>query len=384
MAADFGLVYPLWNHTRAADSLLDRVVGEVGIDHLTVPVVTGEQTQFRLSGGFESPYFHTEGGWHFPPQAKLYAASGVKPRVAKWCGTRDVLAEVREKALKLGVPLIMRVDLPAVRGLVDQTPKLRCRSAWGDDLASLGPCVCNPDFRELVQATLADLARYQPIGFELEHLDPTEFAGSTQLPPAWQWALFGSAAGLCFCSACRQLASAAGIDADAAAEGVREYISTVTGRSLGDVLEGDDGGEAYMEAVQPYGQAREVDCRQWVARLSNSQDGARLILLNGDPSDSNLPPRGPWPECTVMTRLNPLSIGSEVLSFAVRMAVAGGSRGLCVPVVSPELTAANTLVQAVSAAVAQGIEFFDFEQLEESPAGVVTWLKQAVRYARRD
>ena len=62
MAADFGLVYPLWNHTRAADSLLDRVVGEVGIDHLTVPVVTGAQTQFRLSGGFESPYFHTEGG----------------------------------------------------------------------------------------------------------------------------------------------------------------------------------------------------------------------------------------------------------------------------------------------------------------------------------
>lgn len=383
MAGDFGLVYPLWNHTRAADNLLDRVVGEVGIDHLTVPVVTGEQTQFRLSGGFESPYFHTEGGWHFSPQTKLYAASGVKPRVAKWCGTRDVLAAVCEHAAQHGLNVIFRVSLPAVPGLAEQAASLRRRDAWGSEQPAFGPCVCSPDFRELLHATLTDLARYEPAGYELEYLDPTEGSGAVRRPVLWQWTLFGSAAELCFCSACRQLASSAGVDVDAAAEGVRKYISAVADRSPGDVLEGDDGGDAYMGAIQPYGQAREADCRQWLARLAESEARARLIVLAGDPSDSNLPPRHPWPECTVVTRLNPLSIAPETLAYQVRMAGISGSRGLCLSVVSPELTGANTLVRAVSAAVAAGMEFFDFEHVEEAPAEVLTWVRQAVRYARR-
>lgn len=127
MAVDFGLVYPPWNHTKAAGNLLDRVVGEVGIDHLTVPAVTGEQTQFRLIGGFESPYFHTEGGWHFPPQVKLYAASGVRPRAAKWLGTRDPIADIREAAEKLGLRVVLRVDLSRVRQIVDQAPQMSVR-----------------------------------------------------------------------------------------------------------------------------------------------------------------------------------------------------------------------------------------------------------------
>ena len=41
MTVDFGLVYPPWNHNKAAGKLLDRLFGEVGIYHLYVKAVKG-------------------------------------------------------------------------------------------------------------------------------------------------------------------------------------------------------------------------------------------------------------------------------------------------------------------------------------------------------
>ena len=230
MAGDFGLVYPPWNHSTKRDNLLDRVAGEVGIDHLTVPVVTGEQTQFRLSGGFETPYFHTAGGWHFQPQAGLYEASSIRPRTADWLGSRDVLSEIREQAAKLGLKLIFRVDLPLIRGLFESAPQVRSHSAWGD-LPGFGPCISNPDYRELISATFADLVRFNPDGFELDSIWP-EPAGLTF--GIWQLDLLtqlGEPGGMCFCPSCRQAAAKANVDAEAAAQTVRAFADRLASRS---------------------------------------------------------------------------------------------------------------------------------------------------------
>ena len=59
-------------------------------------------------------------------------------------------------------------------------------------------------------------------------------------------------------------------------------------------------------------------------------------------------------------------------------------QGLRLPVWSSKGPGPDGLVRLVSVAVADGLEFLDFEGLEEAPPGVVTWLKQAVRFARRE
>jgi hypothetical protein len=105
MPTDFGLILPPWNFATTAGNLLDRVVGEVGIDFLTVPVVTGESQQFRLASGFATPYFFTEGGWHFQPELSLYKACGLRPPVACWCGKRDTLGPIQEYAERHGLKL---------------------------------------------------------------------------------------------------------------------------------------------------------------------------------------------------------------------------------------------------------------------------------------
>src|SRR5262245_21196755 len=117
MPADFGIVYPLWNHTDGGDSLLERVAGEAGLDHVTIPVVSGPRATFRFFGPNETPYFRTEGGWHFPPETKQYAASAIKPKMARWCGQRDELKKVCDIARGLGVRIILRIDASASEGL---------------------------------------------------------------------------------------------------------------------------------------------------------------------------------------------------------------------------------------------------------------------------
>src|SRR5262245_59155093 len=104
----FGVVYPLWNHTREPGNLLDRLVGEVGIDHITIPVVTGPVEQFRPYFFPDAPYFGTEGGWHYPPGERLIAAR-IKPHVATWCGKRDILSQVRTAAERQGLKVYLRL-----------------------------------------------------------------------------------------------------------------------------------------------------------------------------------------------------------------------------------------------------------------------------------
>jgi len=156
MPVDFGLVFAPWSFTRTAGNLLDRVVGEVGIDHLTVPAVTGPMVQFRLGDESQEPYFYTEGGWHFSPRTKLYAAISARPHVARWAGTRDTLGPIREYAAKHALKFVMRLNFRGFRGPLMALPETRMRTAWAGELAGYGACTSSPVFRELVQATLAN------------------------------------------------------------------------------------------------------------------------------------------------------------------------------------------------------------------------------------
>jgi hypothetical protein len=142
MPPQFGLVLPLWDYADRPE-WLDRVAGEIGLDHLTVPVVSGPVESFRLARAIPpdsaaAPYFATEGGWHFPPNAKSYSSTGVRPTKARWFGAADVLGRLAEHLARLGVRLVARVELRDVSALLHAEEHLAQRNAWGQPILTAG------------------------------------------------------------------------------------------------------------------------------------------------------------------------------------------------------------------------------------------------------
>lgn len=372
MSVSFGLVYPLWNHTREPGGLLDRVVGEVGIDHLTIPVLTGPHEQFRLWWFPEGPYFHTEGGWHFQPQAKLYAKSGLKPHVARWVGTRRVLEEVCEEAARRGLKVHFSIDLAAFAPRVLGEPLIAQRNAWGEVYVGAHACLLNPSTRALLSAAVEDLSRCEAAAL---HLIGVEVEGA--LPVARRMTIAGIVdvvlQSMCFCPACTQHAAQNDVDAEkAAAEIIR------IGRCLGGLHAQLDLLNSELERtplLSRYIALRSLGHIEWMRGFVTSL-APRAVSLHDQP-----PAFGERRDDLVLSVLSAaqrdaVAQARAILEAATRMRVAAE------PFTFGE-DAAAALVTAVSNYAKRGAAFIDFGEVEQLRPEVVTWLKQAVRYARR-
>jgi len=378
MAAEFGLYYPPWNYTGKPDDLLERVAGEVGIDHVTIPVVTGECVQFRLGRLDEAPYFHTEGGWHFPAQTKLYTGS-VRPPVARWLGKRDVPARICERAKALGLSVFFRIDVRAVGSLTDRAPHLCQRNAWGQELHTLAACTSNPELRDLLRATLDDLMRYEPSGVELANWSPEGTVDWPNRGRALQHADVPVLLGMCFCPSCRQIATKTDLDPEQAARSVRVHIAnlsaTPTDPRFQELLDKD-------ELLGAYRAHRVGDVRDWLDRLASAwAELRRFYVRDFDGLRTTGPESDGWAPL--------LRVGRDARRRASDAACAeaadwDASRAFSILVCHRVFEEASALVNVVTARVRAGADFFDFEGLDETPPEVVTWLKQAVRYARRE
>lgn len=377
--SDFGLVYPLWTDPQAPGILLDRAVGEIGFDHLTLPVVTGPRERFRCAPADPPHTFATEGGWHFTPEAENYRGGPLRPRAARWFGKRDLLGRLCEYAGARDVALLVRVDLRAVGALVEHEPHLRTRDAWGDDVVSAGACPSNPDLRELLRATLDDLQRYAPAGFQLADWIP-DLPINRHLPRPLDWhPLVRRLLDICFCTACRQAAASAGIDPDQAARSVRVHIE----RLLTQSRDHRDAAVSSDPVLEAYVQARLRDTAAWLGRLSEAGAVKRWSLLCDPQVHESTGPFLAESTLVPVLRTDRLSgtLDEQELS---RLACAGAPPcGLALPVWRPFFDQPDQFVRVVTEVTRAGVTFFDFEGLDEAPDEAFTWLRQAVRYARR-
>ncbi len=354
----YGIVLPLWTWTEAPE-LLERAHGEIGLDHVTVPVVTGPVRTFRISGAATSPYFESEGGWQFPPEGKVYAGAGVRPPRARWLGTGDPLGRLRAELERLGVGLTVRLDLRRVRAVVEDQPQFAQQNAWGQAVPAAGMCVSHPHLRELLRATCEDLRRYSPVLIQVVDWLVDHAAGE---PPAAPPALLPFVAA-CFCPACRQIGERAGLEPESAARALRSFVAA----------HAQDPTTAALEdpVLGPYTAAREADAAQWLARLADADRERRYAHFVAGPArrpeDEPVAPAAPT--------------GFNVCMGAASERAPGRLEQVTRWPVPP--VASTHLVRAVADAARQGVWHFDFEGLDTSPVEVVTWVKQAVRFARR-
>lgn len=392
MAGEFGIVYPLWNHSDGGGSLLERVIGEVGIEHVTVPVITGARSQFCVYGPRESPYFHTEGGWHFPADAKLYALSGVRPRPARWYGQRDPLKKVCELARGSGINVNFRLDIPAIIQLCDQSPALAQRNAWGDSYWDWGPCINSPAYRSLVEAAIDDLGRYKPDGFELvsNRVDSLSFevASTTFDRP------FGPGFELCFCAACRQIASEH-LDPEQAARSVRTHISRFC-NSLRPGVTSDDllHGLHSDEMLHKYVDVRVAAAERWLEGLAARHAEHQFYHGPVNYDSAHIGLRGlrgfkriEMFDTDAWASAQSAQDGADTDYSASPVRDEGES-----PRVADALEmgvwfawhhGSDWLVRAVAEAIERGVTYFDFVEVDETPPETISWLRQAVRFSRR-
>jgi hypothetical protein len=189
---------------------------------------------------------------------------------------------------------------------------------------------------------------------------------------------------MCFCAACRQIASEH-VDPEQAARSIRAHVSRFCaalrpGVGSDDLLRGlhaDD-------VLHDYVAARVRAAERWLISLAQrhpqhqffhgpvNYDSAhigihglegfkRIEVFDADADED----AGDEPEGSQADQPSRVAEALEIgLWFSWR-------------------NGADSLVRAVADAVERGVAFFDFTELDETPPETVAWLRQAVRYARR-
>lgn len=361
MHTRYGIIHYLWDHVEDRGALLERAVGEIGVGHITVPVVTGPVRQFRLSDGCPRRLFTTEGGWHYSPRAREGLAAALRPRAAEWLGRRDALPRLCEDVARRGLGLVLRIDLAGLALLTRSHPELTRRNAWGEADASAGVCLTQPGVRELVHTTFDDLLPFDPIGVEL-----VAYGGEPCRPLAWRPAL-RALADTCFCDACRQEAASASIDADAAARALRadlERLATRPERSKAAAASPQDAEWlAYQACLRASGAA-------WLSRLAELlDDRLRFLVTSADRAAASPELIDGW---DALMRWN---IGAEprIECGAIEM-----------PTWRPVFDEPDALFRAVDEARRRGTRFFDFSGLAAAATEAAEWLRRTLRFARRE
>jgi hypothetical protein len=124
-------------------------------------------------------------------------------------------------------------------------------------------------------------------------------------------------------------------------------------------------------ALHGYAQARQVSLNAWLSSLADGQRSSQLLLFSGAAE----PPAG-WQR---IARCVTLLASSELAGNFILPA----SPGLCCVLAAKSRNPAADVVVVVQRALERDARFFDFDGLETCPGDALTWLKQAIRYARR-
>ena len=374
MNGRYGLVYPLWCYAGGQDDLLDRALGEVGADFCTLPLVTGPLSRLTPWTERSTAMFQTRGGWHAPLHAQRATTVLKRIRQASWFGKRDILAKVLDVLRTRRLPAGARIDLRAAAALAPHGEHLAAINAWGDADPSAGACVLNDEVRELLRATLecvADLgfAGYQTVDWCVDCAANRHTGRALDWHPTVRRLL-----DICFCAACRQAAAEDDIDPDQVARSVRVHAE----RGLLNPEHDLAAAVAADELLTRYWGARTNRNDAWLDRLAAQHTTLRATHVCdteffGEPA-------------SLYQRVEPLARIHEPLPEKNADATPfwHPAKALTLPAWRPMFTHADDLVRFVLEAQHAGVARFEFEDLDAAPDEAITWVRQAVRFARRE
>lgn len=412
---EFGIVFPPWVYRGENDELLARILGEVGPDYVTIPLVTGPFTELRAERTHGGHVVSSSGGWHYQPDAARYAGCSHKPQSADWLHGRDVLPQMLADLRGRGVRVVFRVDPgSALKGLPTTPLPMRIRNVWDEELPWAGPCLLQPESEQLLRGLIADLSVHQPDGWSIVRWKANTSPAFTRRSMRGFRTRSGGPATVCLCAGCRAVAQRAGLDMDEVCRALTEDFQRLYSQSGGGAapqFAGETARPSNLSSV--YSECRlraEIEIYQ---RLGAMLGKTRRNWLDTDPlsltRDESFRDFADWDDYVA---IHPAALPATFEPDDLELQTPAASAGLTFDMKSARGTAlgfflrlraapwwppdgmvlevdavcgedAPHLVSFAQSAVEQGVSNLEFDGIHLLPRAAVQSLKQAVRFARR-
>lgn len=373
MKQAFFWCYPWDIDAEGYSAALGRMAGDIGVDAISVAATTHDVTALCMRSTHGPRTITADSTAHFRPAGGFYDGTRLRPIPAPWMKSRNPLEQAARAAEKVGLALRVWAVCCHSDRLARQHPMAQCVDVFGDAVAGR-LCPTNPDVREYVCALVEDLSANYPVE-TLELLD-VGFDGGRRLDRHTDhgWVPTNAERSLlswCFCASCRQRASEAGTDVDR----VRSLVTDLLVRAMRLAPAGHDSLRATLSEHEPLAayQAMRSDVEASLLRMIRSRTTVRLVahVLPGEPRT------GPGDR-------------SPDLDGIVRRWDHGGAGGASAdadvmhiphPPGSPNGPA---LVSEVYKSCEAGHERVGFFHYGITPEPCLDWVRQAIRYARRE
>ena len=380
--------YPWDLDDEGIDEVLDRLQGEAGGTGITVAAMHPGVDILRPHAGVSPRRFRSAGDLQFQPDRQGYRSTRVRPAVAPWLRKRNPLTRLADACEQRGLSL-------RFWGLGNHAPATVAQDdahAVKDVFGQVNPgwlCPTNLDVREYLREIARDLSEHYGIaGLELVGIGfPSRLALSEPVigfepGPTGRWLL-----NLCFCESCRQMAIRDGVDVEAAARRVLEYVEKMLAagepidRPVEDLLTDEP-------VLAAYDRWRRDQVNSLVQVIRGACDKTKLIVHRRTcPLWTGLEESAIQASCD--GQLVPFADREvDTLAPAIEAAVAdvGSVERVEVglEVTTPPCPDAATLVSAMKRAVECGVRTIRVANYGLIPWSRLDWLHQAGRYARRE
>jgi len=388
MKQAFFWCYPWDMEDEGVAAALGRMAGDVGVNAVSVVAAHHGIREIRPRAVSGPRVIQLDAAAHFQPDGKRYAKNGIRPIAASWMKSRNPLDKIAGEAEKQG--LALRVSVSGCRGgaMVSKYPMASCVNVFGAQSCAW-MCPSNPDVRRYVADLVEDLTVNYPVDtLELTYADFGDgrdlwrHLGSGVRPGEvermlWSW---------CFCSSCRQRAMDADVDVEAVVASVTDHLDRMLRLepATHDSFEFMLANDAHLAA---YHKAR-VGAVTSLARMVRSQTKTRLILDLPSPRVASGAYIAELKEhCDgFLLPLPPAEAPSLHSSFEAQVREAGGAERVdvseyCCP---PRVKDGPSLVAKVHRAIETGHPAVGFFNYGLAPEPCLGWVRQAIRYARRD
>lgn len=390
MTQTFFWCYPWDLEDEGHGRALGRLAGEIGVDAISVGAVLDDLTEFRSREFKGARTITRRAAAHFQPSGKHYENTRLRPTAAGWMKTRNPLAKISDLAGQHSLKCRAWAVCCRNSHLAARQPLAACVDVFGDPIdARL--CPSNPDVREYVAALVEDLSSNYPLdGIELDDLG---FGGSERSHVRFNTGVaFGSIGGIgilrdwCFCPSCRQRAQEADIDVQEVTAAVLECLGPILrGEPTGSATIGDALGE--RPCLGAYHDMRCETVRTLVQMVRKRTDKPLWLHAAVDRFRSGADP-SILRECCDGLIVAPVDETAPILSDRVEEVVrsCGGPDRIevgtfCYP---PHVTDGPALVTWVRQAWQRGHAAIGFSNYGAAPEPCLDWVRQAIRFARRD
>jgi hypothetical protein len=390
MARTFFWCYPWDLEDEGHERALGRLSGEIGVDGISVAAVLDDLTEFR-SRAFAGPHTVTRpAAAHFQPASKHYENTRLRPPAAAWMKSRNPLARIADLARQHSLECRARAVCCRNSHLAARQPSAACVDVFGDPIEAR-LCPSNPDVREYVAALVEDLSTNYPLD-AIELADVGFGGGVRSHGSSYTGVSFSSDRGIgivrdwCFCTSCRQRAQEAGVDVQDVTAAVLEHLGPIlraepiASATIGDVL-----GE--RPCLAAYHHVRCETVRTLVQMVRKRTDkplwlqAANCVVRSGaDPATLR--------ECCDGLIVAPAEESVPLPADDVEQVIrsCGGPTRVevgtfCHP---PHLPDGPALVTFVRRAWQQGFAAIGFSSYGAAPEPCLDWVRQAIRFARRD